>query len=118
MGTVRTDETPDKAPHQTRGSSRSFRPMTAGRPRFGSRVFTLRRIIDADSERRGLQWQVGVWDRISQLYVREMDRRFATVVENVLTRGVSSRVTESSTLAPGRAPLRFGRRALSGVPAA
>jgi SAM-dependent methyltransferase len=43
--------------------------------------------MDTDNERRGLQWQVGVWDRISQLYLREVDPRFATVVQNVLTRG-------------------------------
>jgi SAM-dependent methyltransferase len=43
--------------------------------------------MDTDPERRGLEWQVGVWDRISQLYLREVDPRFATVVENVLTRG-------------------------------
>jgi SAM-dependent methyltransferase len=43
--------------------------------------------MDTDSERRGLQWQIGVWDRISQLYLREVDPRFATVVQNVLTRG-------------------------------
>src|SRR5262249_42359985 len=44
-------------------------------------------IMDTDAERRGLEWQVGVWDRISQLYVREVDPRFATVVENVVRRG-------------------------------
>ena len=43
--------------------------------------------MDTDAERQGLQWQVGVWDRISQLYLREVDPRFATVVENVVRRG-------------------------------
>jgi SAM-dependent methyltransferase len=43
--------------------------------------------MDTDAERRGLEWQVGVWDRISQLYLREVDPRFATVIENVVTRG-------------------------------
>ena len=38
--------------------------------------------MDTDAGRQGLQWQVGVWDRISQLYLR-----FATVVENVVRRG-------------------------------
>jgi enediyne biosynthesis protein CalE5 len=52
------------------------------------RVFPLwRAIIDTDKERQGLEWQVGVWNRISQLYLREVDPRFATVVQNVLTRG-------------------------------
>jgi enediyne biosynthesis protein CalE5 len=44
-------------------------------------------IMDTDAQRRGLEWQVGVWDRISQLYLREVDSRFATVVENVVRRG-------------------------------
>src|SRR5262245_10671333 len=43
--------------------------------------------MDIDSARQGLQWQVGVWDRISQLYLREIDPRFAPVVHNVLRRG-------------------------------
>ena len=32
----------------------------------------------------GLAWQVGVWDRISQIYWSEIDRRFAPVVDRVL----------------------------------
>src|SRR4029453_14158238 len=44
-------------------------------------------IMDTDAERRGLEWQVGVWDRISELYLREVDPRFATVVEGVVRRG-------------------------------
>src|SRR5262245_5322054 len=44
-------------------------------------------IMNTDAERRGLGWQVGVWDKISQLYLREVDPRFATVVENVIRRG-------------------------------
>ena len=34
----------------------------------------------------GLQWQVGVWDRMSDLYLREVDRRFAPVVQGVIAR--------------------------------
>lgn len=33
----------------------------------------------------GLAWQVGVWDRISQIYWSEIDRRFAPVVDHLLT---------------------------------
>jgi SAM-dependent methyltransferase len=44
-------------------------------------------IMDTDTERKGLEWQVGVWDRISQLYLREVEPRFATVVANVVRRG-------------------------------
>jgi cyclopropane fatty-acyl-phospholipid synthase-like methyltransferase len=42
--------------------------------------------MDKDAERQGLQWQLGVWNRISQLYLREVDARFAAVVENVIGR--------------------------------
>lgn len=30
----------------------------------------------------GLEWQIGVWDRISQLYLDQIDERFAPVVEH------------------------------------
>jgi SAM-dependent methyltransferase len=46
-------------------------------------------------EHDALTWQIGVWDRISQLYVREVDKRFARVVEGV-----------------SRASLRSGERVL------
>ena len=34
----------------------------------------------------GLAWQIGVWDRISQLYRDEIDSRFLPVVEGVVRR--------------------------------
>lgn len=34
----------------------------------------------------GLAWQIGVWDRISQLYWEQVDPRFAPVVDGVLRR--------------------------------
>jgi SAM-dependent methyltransferase len=34
----------------------------------------------------GLAWQVGVWDRMSQVYRREIDRRLVPVVDQVLVR--------------------------------
>jgi len=34
----------------------------------------------------GLAWQVGVWDRMSQVYRREIDRRLEPVLEHVLAR--------------------------------
>jgi hypothetical protein len=37
-------------------------------------------------EQEAFQWQVGVWDRISQLYFREIDLRFASVVAGALRR--------------------------------
>lgn len=47
----------------------------------------------------GLRWQVGVWDRMSDLYKREIDARFASVVEGVLAR---------ARLAPGERVLDLG----------
>jgi SAM-dependent methyltransferase len=38
------------------------------------------------SEDNGLVWQIGVWDRMAQSYQREVDRRFASVVEGVVRR--------------------------------
>ena len=52
-----------------------------------------------DNEQRALQWQVGVWDRISELYLREVDPRFSSVVQNVL---------ERADLKPGHRVLDLG----------
>ena len=38
------------------------------------------------SEREGLAWQVGVWNRISDVYSHEIDRRFVPVVEATVAR--------------------------------
>ncbi|MEP7227811.1 MAG: methyltransferase domain-containing protein [Gemmatimonadales bacterium] len=43
-------------------------------------------MIESDQEREGLAWQTGVWNRISDIYMREIDRRFAPVVEAVIAR--------------------------------
>jgi SAM-dependent methyltransferase len=43
-------------------------------------------MIDANQERDGLAWQTEVWDRISNIYLREIDRRFAPVVEALVGR--------------------------------
>lgn len=37
-------------------------------------------------EDEGLPWQIGVWDGMAQPYERELDRRFASVVEGVVRR--------------------------------
>ncbi len=39
-----------------------------------------------DDHADGHAWQVGVWDRISQIYWDEIDRRFAPVIAGVLAR--------------------------------
>jgi enediyne biosynthesis protein CalE5 len=39
-----------------------------------------------DIEQEGLKWQVGVWDRISPIYLRAIDNRFTGVVDAVVQR--------------------------------
>ncbi len=42
--------------------------------------------MESPQEQAGLVWQVGVWNRMSDIYVREIDRRFEPVVEQVIAR--------------------------------
>jgi SAM-dependent methyltransferase len=42
--------------------------------------------MQATPEQEAFQWQVGVWDRISQLYLHEIDSRFASVVAGAIRR--------------------------------
>ncbi|MDQ3045675.1 MAG: methyltransferase domain-containing protein [Chloroflexota bacterium] len=42
--------------------------------------------MDDERDQAALDWQVGVWDRMSGIYVREVDRRFAPVVDRVVAR--------------------------------
>ncbi|OLC61995.1 MAG: hypothetical protein AUH89_01915 [Ktedonobacter sp. 13_1_40CM_4_52_4] len=55
--------------------------------------------MEGDPDRQGLAWQMGIWDRISQTYVREVDSRFTPVVEQVIRR---------ATLLPGQRVLDLG----------
>lgn len=43
-------------------------------------------MVESDQEREGLAWQIGVWNRISPVYLREIDRRFEPVVDGVIAR--------------------------------
>jgi SAM-dependent methyltransferase len=43
-------------------------------------------MIDAGQDGEALAWQTGVWDRMSDVYLREIERRFAPVVEAVIHR--------------------------------
>jgi SAM-dependent methyltransferase len=43
-------------------------------------------VIDPKREQEGLTWQTSVWTRMSDTYVREIDRRFAAVVEALVGR--------------------------------
>ena len=42
--------------------------------------------METDQEQAGLAWQLGVWNRISDIYLREIDQRFASVVDHVVAR--------------------------------
>ena len=37
-----------------------------------------------DDSKAALEWQVGVWDKMSEIYQREIDARFAPVIERLL----------------------------------
>ena len=52
-----------------------------------------------DQQQEALEWQVGVWDRMSDVYVREIDRRFEPVVDGVISR---------ARLSPGERVLDIG----------
>ena len=43
-------------------------------------------MTEAERDQKALEWQTGVWNRISGVYVREIDERFAPVVEAVVNR--------------------------------
>ena len=50
-------------------------------------------------EQAARAWQVDIWDRMSQIYLREVDRRFVPVVEKVI---------ERAALEPGHRVLDLG----------
>lgn len=54
---------------------------------------------DPSADREGLAWQTGVWDRISQIYLGEIDKRFVPVVEQLAAR---------AALVPGQRVLDLG----------
>jgi ubiquinone/menaquinone biosynthesis C-methylase UbiE len=41
-------------------------------------------MLDRDGE--GINWQVGVWDRMSDVYVQEIDQRFVPVINNLMAK--------------------------------
>ena len=43
-------------------------------------------MIERAIDQQALGWQIGVWNGISEIYLREIDRRFAPVVDAVMTR--------------------------------
>lgn len=55
----------------------------------------------------GLQWQVGVWDRMSDVYEREIDQRFATVVDGVIRRAKLAKEDSVLDLGTGTGAVAF-----------
>ena len=55
--------------------------------------------LPADRDREGVAWQRGIWDRYPEIYRREVDKRFAPVIEEVIRR---------TGLAPGQRVLDLG----------
>jgi SAM-dependent methyltransferase len=43
-------------------------------------------MIERTVDDQALAWQIGVWDGMSEIYLREIDRRFTPVVDAVVTR--------------------------------
>ncbi|TMJ56765.1 MAG: methyltransferase domain-containing protein [Alphaproteobacteria bacterium] len=43
-------------------------------------------MASSDNEQAALQWQVGVWDRMSPIYLREVDNRFSEIIDVVIRR--------------------------------
>jgi len=54
----------------------------------------------------GFAWQVGVWERMAEVYQQEIDRRFAPVIRKVLDRAMLQPGETVLDLAPGRGQLR------------
>ena len=43
-------------------------------------------MAEPKSNHEAFEWQLGIWDRISDVYAREIDQRFAPVVDALITR--------------------------------
>src|SRR5262249_46022825 len=41
---------------------------------------------ELDQDQAGLTWQTDIWNGMSQIYQREIDRRFVRVIEQVIAR--------------------------------
>jgi SAM-dependent methyltransferase len=58
-------------------------------------------MVKLDSEQEGLKWQVGVWDRISPIYLRAVDNRFTGIVDAVIQRAALQPVQQVLDLGTG-----------------
>ena len=55
--------------------------------------------MNRGSDEEGLAWQTGVWDKISDLYLEEVDQRFVPVIEGII---------ERANIRPGQSVLDLG----------
>ncbi len=55
--------------------------------------------MNRESDGEGLAWQTGVWDKMSNLYLEEVDQRFVPVIEGVIDR---------AAIRPGESVLDLG----------
>jgi len=56
----------------------------------------------ADELEAGFAWQVGVWERMAEVYQQEIDRRFAPVIQKVLDRAEFRNATHFITASKPR----------------
>jgi len=54
--------------------------------RQGRNLPTQEQAMDLDIHNNALEWQIDIWNQISDLYLRETERRFVPVVDNLINR--------------------------------
>ncbi len=65
-------------------------------------------MASADKEQAALQWQVGVWDRMSPIYLREVDDRFTEIIDSVIRRAALQRGQQVLDLGTGTGSVAVG----------
>ncbi len=70
-------------------------------------------MTDKDREHEGLDWQIGVWNTISEIYVDEIERRFIPVTEAIAD--AAALVAGQSVLDLGTGTGAVARRAAAAV---
>jgi len=65
-------------------------------------------MASADSEQAALLWQVGVWDRMSPIYLREVDDRFTEIIDSVIRRAALQRGQQVLDLGTGTGSVAVG----------